>query len=120
MKTKSDDYKKIADDPPPSTSEKKEISTPSRRELLKNRAPPAGYQMGPAVINIQERNPDGGRGYSVQDGSNHSIPGARGYHHGGRGRGRFQRLPVGPSDQGRGLNTGPPARAFVGQVRFCF
>lgn len=116
VKTKSDDFKKTANEPPPSTKTN-ETSTPNRRELLKNRAPPAGYQMGPAVNNDQQQNPVPGRGYGGHDSHNsHNMQGPRGQYHGGRGRGRFSRLPPSYNEHGRGAMIGPRGRGFFGQV----
>jgi hypothetical protein len=118
VKTKSDDFKKTATEPPPSTKTN-ETSTPSRRELLKNRAPPAGYQMGPAVNIDQEQNPVAGRGYGGHDSHNaNNIQGHRGHYFGGRGRGRFSRPQPTYNEHGRGPIAGPHGRGFFRQVSY--
>jgi len=115
VKMKYDDFKKTANEPPPSTNTN-EASTPSRRELLKKRAPPAGYQMGPAPNNGQEHNPVVDRGYGGHGSYNaNNIQGPRGQYYGGRGRGRFSRPQPNYNEHGRGQIVGPHGRSFIDQ-----
>jgi len=97
------------------TRKDNEASTPTRRELLKNRAPPAGYQMGPAGSNGHNQHAQGGQDYGGRGQYNNDYHrgGGRGNYHGGRGRGRVQ-------NYNQGYNAPPPpGRAdFQPQVSF--
>jgi len=108
-------------------------STASRRELLKNRAPPAGYQMGPAggaapgpgspASRRDGYGRGGGRGGRGYHDNNFNNQGGRGdfqgHQQGGRGdfqgRGRFQQYPPFDQGRGRGFHGG---RGYQGQVSF--
>lgn len=85
------------DDEKKSSNESSESPTKSRRDLLKNRAPPKGYAMGPAGANDSSFNATRG-----VHGGRYIEHGGRGYTQGGRGR----YPPGGRFDQGRGYHGG--------------
>jgi hypothetical protein len=104
---------KDARSPTPSMRKNNESSTPTRRELLKNRVPVAGYQMGPAGGNVQNEQSQGGQDYGGRGHYNNGYDrGGRENYHGGRGRGRFQNY--------NQAHNGPPAGRgdFQPQVSF--
>lgn len=85
------------DDDKDLSNESSESPTKSRRDLLKNRAPPQGYAMGPAGASDTTFNTSRG-----VHGGRYADHGGRGYMHGGRGR----YPPGGRFDQGRGYHGG--------------
>jgi hypothetical protein len=111
-KSNAGDGRKGSQSPTLVTRKDNEASTPSRREQLKNRAPPAGYQMGPAGGNGQNQHTQGGQDYGGRGQFNNDYHrgGGRGNFRGGRGRGRFQ-------NYNQGYNAPPPGRGdFQPQV----
>lgn len=107
-------------------------SSTSRRELIRNRAPPAGYSMGPAGSVGMDRNAPpthrrGGRGGGGRYNNHHDQGSGRGDFRGGRGnfhegRGRFQRH-QNYNNHGRGFDGGPPGRGYqppVSSAKFLF
>ena len=108
------DRHKNSRSPIPTRRNDNESSTPSRRELLKNRVPVAGYQMGPAGGSGQNDHSQGGQDYGGRGHYNNGYDrgGGRDNFHGGRGGGRFQ-------NYNQGYNGPPPGRGdFQPQVSF--
>ena len=94
------------------------VSTVSRRELLRNRAPPAGYSMGPAgSVGVDRHSSPVSNNYGGRVGgyNNQYNQGGRGNFRGVGGRGRFSRH-QNHYGQGRGFNGAPPGRGYQTQV----